>query len=81
MIEQGTVSKSISYTYDEDLVQGDKVIVSARNPDTDEELEPKKTVPKDGSFAVAYPWLYAGEVELLVEGVDGGQDGPQTLTV
>lgn len=82
MITQGTVAKSISYEYDSsDDLLGDKIIVSAMNPETDEELVPKKTVPKDGTFALAFPMEYEGEVEILLEGVDGGSDGPARFLV
>ena len=73
-IEITEVRKSISFSYDSEAVRGDKATVSAKNPDTDEELSEKKTVPNDGSAALAFPLDYSGTCEVLVEGSDGGSD-------
>jgi len=81
MIEKGTEAGSHSFRYDQDAVQGEHATVSAMNPDKDEELQPKKKIMNDGTFAVSFPDGYSGRVVLLVEGEDGGSDGPQEFNV
>jgi len=72
MFEVGEVRKSVSFHYSAEGLSGDTILITARNPDTDEEFEPKKEVPKDGSFALAFPEGYTGRVVIAIHGSEGG---------
>lgn len=74
MIEQGEIRKTISYTYDGEIVHGKHITVSAQNPANDEPIEEKKDSDNDGTFALAYPMDYAGDVYIEVHGSSGGND-------
>lgn len=65
---------SISFSYDTDVVKGDKIEILARNPASGDEFESKKNVKNDGSGAVAFPAGYSGDCEILVKGSDSGED-------
>jgi hypothetical protein len=73
-IEIGTVAKSVSFKYDTAIVTGDHVTVFAKNPAKEEEPTEKKTVPNDGTFALAFPMDYSGEVFIEIHGSDEGED-------
>ena len=80
-IEVGSVSKSISFKYDNvDTITGELVTVFAKNPASGEELEEKKTVPNDGTFALAFPLDYEGDVTIELHGSDEGEDS-ETLHI
>ncbi len=75
---KGDVRKSVSWSYDPAGLEGDSIIITARNPETGEDFSPKKEVPKDGSFALAFPDGHTGLVEIAIHGSEGGS---QTETV
>jgi hypothetical protein len=86
-IEIGTVAKSVSFRFNvgteegqPEHITGDKVTIFGKNPASDAEVKELKTVPNDGTFALAFPMNYSGEVYIELHGSDEGEDS-QTLPV
>jgi hypothetical protein len=86
-IELGTIAKSVSFKFNVNTeegqpqhITGEFVSVFAKNPAAEGEAKEKKTVPNDGTFALAFPLSYSGEVYVEIHGSDAGEDS-QTLAV
>lgn len=73
-IEIGTVAKSVSFRYSTEVITGEHVTVFGKNPASDGEVKELKTVPNDGTFALAFPLNYSGEVFVEIHGSDEGED-------
>lgn len=81
MIELGEVRKVATFILSDDSeVAGETLHVLAKNPANDEPLEEKKEVTNDGSFVLAFPADYSGDVYVECHGSAGGSDS-NTLSV
>jgi hypothetical protein len=69
-----TWRKMATVPYDTSVVEGDELAMSAKNPDSDEHFEVKKSVDNDGAFDVSFPLGHTGRCEWRVQGDKGGVD-------
>lgn len=61
-------------TYDAELVEGDTADLRCTNPGDLSDVSTRDGFQNDGNVVVTFPLGYAGEVEVVVTGSDGGED-------